>query len=282
MEFQELLEDDNIIKVGVVPHDDACLLAQDYSICVASTLDLRHLFSYTDLKPEGLARMAKSQLNIEMDKNWRIRCSDWEAQELSEKQLEYAANDAHVGIQLFKKAAHKIVPSSLWKSEKKALKEVLEISEKYFDLKFKQKTYGGNNSSGNSKNKIQKEFKRSFATRAKPLYQNCLLQAPDGELLCTCDRKKAQWYVHKDIGVVIAEEPFTVRLKFEPAGRAVGEVGKYYQQVKVNCCVVCGKQESYIRKNVVPREYRKLFPCKFTLKIISGEFLIILFVFQCL
>lgn len=221
------------------------------------------MFNHTDIKPEGLAKMAKSQLNIEMDKNWRIRCSDWEAKELSEQQLEYAANDAHVGIQLFKKVANKIVPKSLWKSEKKTLKEVLEISEKYLDIKFKQKSsYGISNSSGNLKNKIQKEFKRSFATRVKPLYQNCLLQAPDGELLCTCDRKKAQWYVHKDIGFVIAEEQFTVRLKFEPAGRAVGEVGKYYQQVKVNCCVVCGKQESYIRKNVVPREYRKLFPCK--------------------
>lgn len=33
------------------------------------------------------------------------------------------------------------------------------------------------------------------ATRSKPLYHNCYLEAPDGEMLCTCDNKKAMWYV---------------------------------------------------------------------------------------
>lgn len=61
---------------------------------------------------------------------------------------------------------------------------------------------------------------------------------------------------------MISEDPLTVRLKFEPAGRAVGETGKYYQMVKENQCVVCGDQKEYIRKNVVPREYRKYFPSK--------------------
>jgi exonuclease 3'-5' domain-containing protein 2 len=51
-----------------------------------------------------------------------------------------------------------------------------------------------------------------------------------------------------------------VRLNFEPSGRAVGEVGEYYRSIKENRCVVCGKDENLIRKNVVPREYRKFFP----------------------
>lgn len=69
-------------------------------------------------------------------------------------------------------------------------------------------------------------------------------------------------YILKEIGELVTEEPFTVRLKFEPAGRAVGEVGKFYQQEKANRCVVCGSTESYQRKNIVPREYRKFFPRK--------------------
>lgn len=69
-------------------------------------------------------------------------------------------------------------------------------------------------------------------------------------------------YIEKDIGALISEDPFTVRLKFEPAGRAVGETGEYYRTPKANQCVVCGESEKYIRKNVVPREYRKYFPCK--------------------
>ncbi|KAJ0181438.1 hypothetical protein K1T71_003523 [Dendrolimus kikuchii] len=98
------------------------------------------------------------------------------------------------------------------------------------------------------------------ATRTKPLYHNCFLQAPDGELLCTCDNKKALWYVEKELADIVKEDPLTVRLRFEPAGRSVGDVGRYYQMTKENKCVVCGASNSYIRKNVVPREYRKYFP----------------------
>lgn len=86
------------------------------------------------------------------------------------------------------------------------------------------------------------------------------MEAPDGELLCTCDRSKAEWYVSKGLAKLLTDEPYTIRLTFEPAGRAVGEVGKYYTIPKENKCVVCGKEDTFIRKNVVPREYRKYFP----------------------
>ena len=102
--------------------------------------------------------------------------------------------------------------------------------------------------------------KNSIPARNKPLYHNCYLQAPDGDILCTCDRKKAEWYVSKELGQVVNDDPFTVRLKFEPSGRALGEVGQYYTQVKLNQCVVCGSTDKFVRKNVVPREYRKYFP----------------------
>lgn len=100
-----------------------------------------------------------------------------------------------------------------------------------------------------------------MSTRAKPLYDNCIMTAPDGEVLCTCDRKKAEWYVIKELADIVTDQPtYTIRLKFEPKGRAVGEVGKYYQTPKENKCVVCGEKDSYIRKNVVPRDYRRHFP----------------------
>ena len=86
------------------------------------------------------------------------------------------------------------------------------------------------------------------------------MQAPDGQLLCTIDRKKAEWYITKELGIKVADEPLTVQLKFEPAGRAVGDCGQFYLLIKNNQCVVCGQKESLIRKNVVPREYRKFFP----------------------
>lgn len=73
------------------------------------------------------------------------------------------------------------------------------------------------------------------------------------------------WYVKKEIGEIVKDDPLTVRLKFEPAGRAVGQTGEYYQKAKENKCVVCGEAEKYNRKNVVPREYRKYFPCNINL-----------------
>ena len=86
--------------------------------------------------------------------------------------------------------------------------------------------------------------------------------APDGELLCTCDPGKAMWYVNKELGFLISEDPLVVQLKFEPAGRpnAEGPDGIFYLQERINQCVVCGKEDSYIRKNIVPHEYRKHFP----------------------
>ena len=54
----------------------------------------------------------------------------------------------------------------------------------------------------------------------------------------------------------VADDPVTVQLLFEPSGRPVDEQN-YYVSEKENVCVVCGADESYIRKNIIPREYRK-------------------------
>ncbi len=52
------------------------------------------------------------------------------------------------------------------------------------------------------------------------------------------------------------DDPLTVRLLFEPSGRPEQETN-YYLQDKENMCVVCGMKESYIKKNIIPRDYRK-------------------------
>lgn len=43
--------------------------------------------------------------------------------------------------------------------------------------------------------------------------------APDGELLSNCDMKKAQWYIDRQLAEKVFDEPFTIRLLFEPNGR---------------------------------------------------------------
>ncbi|XP_055642855.1 exonuclease 3'-5' domain-containing protein 2 [Toxorhynchites rutilus septentrionalis] len=269
-ELGDLLNDPAILKVGVGPVEDAKLLRTDYNLKVESTMDLRHLAKKSGHPgPYGLARMSESMLGVKLDKHWRVRASNWENEELTERQIQYAANDAHVSVELFRKLAKLIVPRGIWTSRKNWFDTVASELECYLDQRYYDKP-GKNNCVTSKKGKknlleISKgnnlEIKRSMATRSSPLYDNCEMQAPNGEILCTCDRKKAEWYVLKGLAEIVAHHPtFTIRLNFEPKGRAVGDVGKYYQSAKENQCVVCGGKDSYVRKNIIPREYRRNFP----------------------
>uniref|UniRef100_A0A182PGU8 Exonuclease 3'-5' domain-containing protein 2 n=1 Tax=Anopheles epiroticus TaxID=199890 RepID=A0A182PGU8_9DIPT len=264
-ELYDLLNDDNIIKVGVSPYEDARVLRDDYRLKVESTLDLRYMAERAGLEPLGIARLANEVLGLTLDKHWKVRCSDWESPELSDRQIKYAASDAHVAVELFKKLSYKLVPHYPWTSRKVVLEQVLEEMDCFMDQPHNNRKSKAGGSSKSKKKLLtpqnnQKSNKRYSSTRTKPLYHNCLMQAPDGELLCTCDRRKAEWYVQRELGDLVCEQPYTVRLRFEPAGRAVDEAGKYYLQEKENICVVCGAKSSFNRKNIVPRDYRKHFP----------------------
>lgn len=46
-----------------------------------------------------------------------------------------------------------------------------------------------------------------------------------------------------------SEDPFVVRLLFEPSGRPDSQQD-YYLTAKENLCVVCGKADSYIRFDI--------------------------------
>lgn len=96
--------------MGVDPGYDAQKLAQDYGVGVASTFDLRYLATMVGRKPEGLAKLSLSVLKVTLDKHWRLSCSNWEAKDLTEKQIEYAANDAFVAVEIFKILAREFKP----------------------------------------------------------------------------------------------------------------------------------------------------------------------------
>lgn len=55
-----------------------------------------------------------------------------------------------------------------------------------------------------------------------------------------------------------SEEPFIVRLLFEPSGRPDSQQD-YYLTAKENLCVVCGKADSYIRFDTLIRFAVDLF-----------------------
>ena len=49
----------------------------------------------------SLDALAKRILGVTMDKSWRIRCSNWEAEQFDTRQIEYAMNDALVATHMF-------------------------------------------------------------------------------------------------------------------------------------------------------------------------------------
>ncbi|EDW38009.1 GL12271 [Drosophila persimilis] len=269
-DLRDLLEDEAVIKVGVAPQDDAKKLAHDYGVGVASTLDLRFLAVMAGHKPEGLGKLAKTHVDFVLDKNWRLACSNWEAKQLETSQIDYAANDALAAVAIFQKLSSDLEPRNFWDWRPLSEENFRPKIEPFLDVDFARGfninlSADGSRapSSGSQKQKKvanKKQQCRYLGTQSKVFYDNCLLQAPDGELLCTMDRRKASWYLAQNLGTKVSENPFTVRLNFEPAGRAVGEVGRYYQTPKENQCVVCGNREALIRKNVVPHQYRKHFP----------------------
>ncbi|XP_069714365.1 exonuclease 3'-5' domain-containing protein 2 isoform X2 [Phaenicophaeus curvirostris] len=289
----DVMADSAVLKVGVGCWEDACKLLHDYSLPVKGSMDLRYLAmrQRKDLLDNclSLKSLAEKVLNCPLDKSLHVRCSNWEAEELTQDQVLYAARDAQVSVALF---CHLLGFASLpdiseiedsataWERALAKCRGLVDIpfrgrksdstgEEKSGEGRSPQKTRNrrslvNGQPSGSQQVKDPRRQKRKplgvgYSARKSPLYDNCFLHAPDGQPLCTCDRKKAQWYLDKGIGELVSTDPFVVKLRFEPSGRPESQVD-YYLTVKENLCVVCGKRESYIRKNIVPHEYRRHFP----------------------
>lgn len=275
-ELTHILMDRSILKVGVGVLDDAKKLAKDYGLITKGCVDLRHLAlrhlpKRTNVTSGSLAELAKICVAYDMEKSWNIRCSNWEASELTDEQVKYAAVDACVAIAIFFQLLKPKLPAGP-ENEEVIWGNITALCQGVVDVKFKAKLFPRigiekvNCTKVKKKKEVEsldelhgKNLSRVYSARKEPLYDNCKLVAPNGTLLTTCDRRKAEWYVKKDIGEVISENPLVVRLKFEPAG-VPGPDREYYLQDKANVCVVCGRTDSYIRKNIVPHEYRRHFP----------------------
>uniref|UniRef100_A0A8C7SI71 Exonuclease 3'-5' domain-containing protein 2 n=1 Tax=Oncorhynchus mykiss TaxID=8022 RepID=A0A8C7SI71_ONCMY len=292
--LKEVLSDPHILKVGVGCYEDGKRLTRDYGLALGCTVDLRYLAlrQRKVVLNNGLSlkSLAADLLNVSLEKSLELRCSDWEADPLTLQQMTYAARDAQVSIALFFRllGLHSDTTPSLdtgsgysqlanccqgvvdtpfrgWvggeceDGGKSVDRERRRRSRKLQQSVFESQESGDQQVPDPRKNNKRKSLGVGYSARKSPLYDNCFLHAPDGQPLCTCDKKKAKWYLDKGIGVLQSEDPFIVRLLFEPSGRPDSQQD-YYLTAKENLCVVCGKNDSYIRKNIVPHEYRRHFP----------------------
>ena len=90
-------------------------------------------------------------------------------------------------------------------------------------------------------------------------YEGCVMLSPEGVMMCRCARKRAEWYVVRDLSEVIAEDPYTIKLTFTPGGLGKSH-DEFYLQVRENICAVCGESDNLTRHHCVPYCFRRHFP----------------------
>lgn len=96
-------------------------------------------------------------------------------------------------------------------------------------------------------------------TLKRDLYENCKVSSRHGDVMFYCSAKRARWYLNKNLGTIITEDPLEVRLNFDTNGP--GNTGDaFYLQQRKNNCVVCGDTDRLTRHHVVPISFRKYFP----------------------
>ena len=174
------------------------------------------------LPRKGLAGLSKFYLDVTLDKNWKISASNWEAEKLTDKQIQYAANDALTSLNVALKISFQRIfddGESLTGSTRENLaRHFRDISAEFVDRMYVAAAQPRDDSKGRKgwrdpENTFKGEHK--VPTRKTPLYDNALLEAPDGQTLCACDSKKADWYVQKNLGEYITKEDGSRRRSFD-------------------------------------------------------------------
>jgi len=92
------------------------------------------------------------------------------------------------------------------------------------------------------------------------LYDNCMILAPDGQLLARCNERKIKWYHDRGLADLLPGEPKSIRLRFEPKGRAFAENDPSFLAEHANRCVVCGGEADLTRHHIIPYCFRKNMP----------------------
>lgn len=103
------------------------------------------------------------------------------------------------------------------------------------------------------------------------IYDNCIIQAPDGVNLSRCGLKKLNWYLRYNLADKISDNPPTIRLRFEPQGRQ-GLEDPLLLDGKPNICVVCGVDDELTRHHIVPYSFIRYMRVEYKVDIIRDIF----------
>jgi ribonuclease D len=100
-ELVDLLADPSVVKAGVAIHDDIRFLTGIRKFTPSGFVDLQSYVRDFGIKCSGLKKLCGIVLGFRISKRQQV--TDWEAGELSEAQQLYAATDAWVCYEIFRK-----------------------------------------------------------------------------------------------------------------------------------------------------------------------------------
>lgn len=103
------------------------------------------------------------------------------------------------------------------------------------------------------------------------IFENCLIQAPDGVNLSRCGIKKLRWYLNNNLGTLVSDNPPTIRLNFEPSGRE-GVNDPFLTTGKPNICVVCGTDQDLTKHHIIPYCFIRYMKLEYKMDIIRDIF----------
>eukprot|EP01102_Stenamoeba_stenopodia_P008683 TRINITY_DN2525_c0_g2_i4.p1 TRINITY_DN2525_c0_g2~~TRINITY_DN2525_c0_g2_i4.p1 ORF type:complete len:767 (-),score=201.04 TRINITY_DN2525_c0_g2_i4:39-2339(-) len=288
--LEELLASPRFVKAGVAIYSDARKLYSDFGVTLKGCVDLQSVVSqkkelhelYATRGGTSLAALCASVLGSPLKKAHWIRCSDWEAAELLQEQITYAALDAYAGHQILATLINKHpdqASSSSSSSSSSTSSSSTSPSDVEADRNQQRQTIKSwcyhfidrrpvtvnTNSSATSKPKKAISLPtRSTSSKRQPqrksdLFYNCRILSPSNELIACCDKKKLDWYLTRNLAEEVTDNPPTIKLKFEPRGK--GHAGDlFHLATKYNICVRCGKGTDFSKHSVVPHIYRTHFP----------------------
>ncbi len=102
----DLLADEKIVKVGVAIRDDLIALKRVRRFEPQSFLELQTYVKDFDIQSFSLQKLAAIVLGFRISKSKRL--SNWEAETLDPGQKRYAATDAWVSLEVYKKLLNNI------------------------------------------------------------------------------------------------------------------------------------------------------------------------------
>jgi ribonuclease D len=107
----QLFENKHVVKTGVAIHDDIKALQKLHPFTPENFVELSTLARSQGIQVESVKKLTGLLLGFRISKS--AQTSNWEAPTLTEKQIEYAATDAWVCLEIYKRLTNLETPPSV-------------------------------------------------------------------------------------------------------------------------------------------------------------------------